>query len=145
MLLYSVCLYAKCFKGIPMDNQCFWWSNYSHLQKCSVTEKTWGEVEFFWLLKKNGGTFCGTFYSFHDDLMSKNIARRQLDGQNLLFGVYLQTWTALYLLNSHNRGELDIDEGKHVLNGAVVVSAKNCLTCLAKEFISRIKKRESYL
>ena len=84
-------------------------------QKCSVTEKTWGEVEFFWLLKKNGGTFCGTFYSFHDDLMSKNIARRQLDGQNLLFGVYLQTWTALYLLNSHNRGELDIDEGKHVL------------------------------
>ena len=40
---------------------------------------------------KNGGTFCGTFYSFHDDLLSKNIARRQLDGQNLLFGIYLQT------------------------------------------------------
>ena len=40
---------------------------------------------------KNNRTFCRTFYSFHDDLLSKNIARRQLDGQNLLFGVYLQT------------------------------------------------------
>ena len=63
---------------------------------------------------KNSRTFCRTFYSFHDDLLSKNIARRQLDGQNLLFGVYLQTWTALYLLNSNYRGELDIEEGKHV-------------------------------
>ena len=57
---------------------------------------------------KNSRTFCGTFYSFHYDLLSKNLARRQLDGQNLLFGVYLQTWTGLY------RGELDIEEGKHV-------------------------------
>ena len=40
---------------------------------------------------KNSRTFCRTFYSFHDDLLSKNIATRQLDGQNLLFGVYLQT------------------------------------------------------
>ena len=36
-------------------------------------------------------------------------------GQHLLFGVYLQTRTALYLLNMHYRGELKIDEGKHVL------------------------------
>ena len=34
---------------------------------------------------KNCGTFGGTFYSFHDDLLSKNITRRQLNGQNLLF------------------------------------------------------------
>ena len=34
---------------------------------------------------KNGGTFSGPFYSFHDDLLSKNIARRQLDGWNLVF------------------------------------------------------------
>ena len=63
---------------------------------------------------KNSRTFFRTFYSSHDDLSSKNIARRQLDGQNLLFGVYLQTWTALSLLNSPYRGELDIEEGKHV-------------------------------
>ena len=56
-----------------------------------------------------------TFYSFHDDLLSKNITRRQLDGQHLLFGVYLQTRTVLYLLNMHYRGEVNIDEGKHVL------------------------------
>ena len=38
--------------------------------------------------KKNGGTF----FSFEDDLLSKNIARiRELDGQNLVFVVYLQT------------------------------------------------------
>ena len=65
--------------------------------------------------KKNGLTVGGTFYSFHDELLSKNRARRQLEGQHLLFGVYLQTWTALYLLDMHYRGELNIDEGKHVL------------------------------
>ena len=35
-----------------------------------------------------------TFYSFHGELLSKNMARtarRQLDGRNLLFGEYLQT------------------------------------------------------
>ena len=31
----------------------------------------------------------GTFYSFHNELLSKNVARRLLDGQHLLFGVYL--------------------------------------------------------
>ena len=28
---------------------------------------------------KNSRTFCRTFYSFHDDLLSKNMTRRQLD------------------------------------------------------------------
>ena len=41
--------------------------------------------------KKNGRKVGGTLYSFHDELLSKNIARRQLDGQHLLFGVYSQT------------------------------------------------------
>ena len=63
--------------------------------------------------KKNGRTVGGTFYSFYDELLSKNISRRQLDG-HLLFGVYLQTWTALYLLNMPYRGKLNINEGKHV-------------------------------
>ena len=52
---------------------------------------------------------------FHDELLPKNIARRQLDGQQMLFGVYSQTWTALYLLNFHDQGELNIEEDKHVL------------------------------
>ena len=46
-------------------------------------------------------------------------ARRKLDGRHLLFGVYLQTWTALYLLNfvikMHYRCESNINRSKHVL------------------------------
>ena len=65
----------------------------------------------------------GTLYSFHGKLLSKNItrtARRQLDRRHLLFGVYLQNWTALYLLNflikMHYRCDfkLNIDGGKQV-------------------------------
>ena len=44
------------------------------------------------------------------------IARRQLNGWHLLFGVYLQTWTARHLinfpLNMHDWDELNIDRGK---------------------------------
>ena len=39
-------------------------------------------------------------------ILSKNIARtarNQLDGQHLLFGVYLQTWADLYLLKIPNK------------------------------------------
>ena len=64
----------------------------------------------------------GTFYSFHGKLLSKNIARRarrQLDGRYLLSGIYLQTLTALYLINfpikMHYRYELNVDGGKHIL------------------------------
>ena len=53
------------------------------------------------------------FTSFTTKL-SKNIARRQLEGQHLL-SEYICRPTALYLLNMHYRGELDIDNGKHVL------------------------------
>ena len=76
-----------------------------------LTKKTWGRG---WA-GRNGPTVGGTFHSFHHELLSKNIARRQLDGQHLLFGVYLLTWTSLCLLNMHYRGELNIDKGKHVL------------------------------
>ena len=66
--------------------------------------------------KKNGRTVGRTFYLFHDELLSKNITRRQFDGR-LLFGVYLQTLIikTYNLLNMHYRGELNIEEGKHVL------------------------------
>ena len=81
-----------------------------------LTEKTWARGWVVLAVKrKNGRTVGGAFYSFHDELLSKNIARRQLDGQHLLFGVYLQTWITLYLLNMHYRGELNIDEVKYVL------------------------------
>ena len=83
-----------------------------------LTEKTWrrGWVAFD---ASNGGTL----YSFHGKLLSKNItrtARRQLDRRHLLFGVRLQTWTALYLLNflikTHYRYDfkLNIDGGKQI-------------------------------
>ena len=41
--------------------------------------------------KKNGRTVGSTFYLSHYQLLSKNMARRQLNGQHLLLGVYLQT------------------------------------------------------
>ena len=122
--------------------------------QCTVNWEDLGtRLSCFGCEKINVRTVGGTFYSFHDELSSKNISRRQLERQHLLFGVHLQTWTALYLLNinaqsrldlltsrafecvarscrvlphqtrkpserlweSLNRGELNIDEGKHVL------------------------------
>ena len=82
-----------------------------------LNEKIWGRV---WVVFKESNG--GTFYSFHGELMSSNIAgiaRRQLDGQHLLLRVYLQTGKTLYILNfpikMHYRYELNIDVGKHVL------------------------------
>ena len=56
-----------------------------------------------------------TFYLFHGERLSKIIARtgrRQLDGQHMVFGVYLQRRTDLYLLNfsvrMHYRYKLNI-------------------------------------
>ena len=62
-----------------------------------LTKKTWVRV---WVVFEvsNGRTFN----SFHGKLLSKNIARtarRQFNGRYLLFRVYLQTWTALHILN----------------------------------------------
>ena len=66
-----------------------------------LTWKTWRRdwvVLVVWTKWRN----CrGTFYSFYGEILSKNIARtarRQLDGQHLLFGAYLQTWADLNLL-----------------------------------------------
>ena len=94
-------------------------------QKCSTVaglthhwpRRPGDKVELFWLWKKKLLNNRRNILLFHDELLSKIIARRQLNRQRLLVGVYLQTWswTALYLLNMHYRGELDIDEGKHVL------------------------------
>ena len=60
---------------------------------------------------------CRRFYSFHGEILSKNIARTarsKLDGQHTLFGVYLQTWADLNLLNfpikMHYRYELTSTE-----------------------------------
>ena len=82
-----------------------------------LTKKTWGRV---WVVFEvsNGRTF----YSFHSELWSnkhsKN-SKKRTQQMNLIFGVYLQTWAALYLLNfpikMHYRYELNIDRGKYVL------------------------------
>ena len=58
-----------------------------------LTKKTWerGGVVLVVKRKMAQHTIGRTFYLFHNKLLSKNIARRQLDGQHLLFGVYLQT------------------------------------------------------
>ena len=56
---------------------------------CTVPQEDVGtKLNCFGYENKNGGTFYGTFYSFHDELLSKNIARRKLDQQHLLFGVF---------------------------------------------------------
>ena len=65
-----------------------------------LTEEIWGRG---WV-EQDGGTVGRTLYSFQE-ILSKNItrtARSQLDGQHLQFGVYLQTWADLYLLNFLN-------------------------------------------
>ena len=51
-------------------------------------------------------------YSFHDEPLSKNIARRQLDRQHLLFAMeYICRPEQPFISVSMNcRGELDIDE-----------------------------------
>ena len=82
-----------------------------------LTKKTWGQV---WVVFEvsNGRTF----YSFHSELWSnkhgKNSKKRTRQMTSDI-GVYLQTWTALYLLNflikMHYRYELNIDRGKYVL------------------------------
>ena len=47
-----------------------------------LNEKPWGQgwVVLVDVEKKNGRTVGGTFYSFHDEILPKNIARKQLDG-----------------------------------------------------------------
>ena len=77
-----------------------------------LTEKTWGRV---WVVFKVSNV--GTFYSNYC-LKTARTTRRQLDWRHLLFGVYFQTWTALFLLyfpiKMHYRYELNMDWGKHV-------------------------------
>ena len=63
-----------------------------------LTEKTWGRGSGVLVVETKWRNCRGIFYSFHGEILSKNIARttrRQLDGRDLLFGVYLQTWADL--------------------------------------------------
>ena len=67
-----------------------------------LTEKTWGRGRVVLVVRTKWPNYRGTFYSFHGEILSKNItrtARRQLDGQHLLFGVYLQNRADFNLLN----------------------------------------------
>ena len=117
------CYYS--FKLFPL----FWLGKITriihHNQPLNVILSRWprkaeDEGELSWLFEQNGGTVGRTLYSLHGEILSKNIARTargQLNGQHLLFGVYLQTWADLYLLNfpkkMHYRCELNMDQGKH--------------------------------
>ena len=94
-------------------------------QKCSTVagyctvnrEDPRTRLSCFGCEKKNGRTVGGTFYSFHDEIFSKNIARRQLDGHLLFWSIFadlnstlsskhaLSRWTTwdasiLWLLNN---------------------------------------------
>ena len=69
-----------------------------------LTKKTWGRgwVVLVVTCRTKWRNCHGTFHSFQGKILSKNItrtARRQLDRQYLLFGVYLQTCADLNLLN----------------------------------------------
>ena len=102
-----------------------WRHRFNNLSYWTVILNRWprkpgDEVELFWLFEQNGWTVGRTLCSFHGEILSKNMARTaksQLDGQHLLFGVYLQTLADLYLLNfpkkMRYRCELNIDRGKH--------------------------------
>ena len=62
-----------------------------------------------------------THFTANCCLKQEKQGENSVNRSHLLFGVYmyLQTWTALYLLNfpikMHYQDELDIDGGKHVL------------------------------
>ena len=59
-----------------------------------LTEKTWERGWVVLVVRTKWRNCRGTFHSFHLEMLSKNIARtarKQLDGQHLLLGVYLQT------------------------------------------------------
>ena len=58
-----------------------------------LTEKTWGRGWVALLVRTKWRNCLGIFYSFHGEILSKNMARtarRQLDGQHLLFGIILK-------------------------------------------------------
>jgi len=78
-----------------------------------LTEKTWVRGWVVLVVRTKWWNCHGTFHSFQGKILSKNIvrtARRQLDRQYLLFGVYLQARADLNLLNfpikRHYRYEL---------------------------------------
>ena len=59
-----------------------------------VNKKTWGRGWVVLVVRTKWRTCRGTFHSFRLEVLSENIARtarKQLDGQHLLLGVYLQT------------------------------------------------------
>ena len=111
---------------------CKWpiWKEFCHFEPMDIKsaawlqvieplpKKTWGWGWVVLVVTIKWQNCHGTFYSFHGEIMSKNItrtARRQLDGQHLLLGVYyLQTWADLNLLNfpikMHYRYELTLTE-----------------------------------
>ena len=54
-----------------------------------LTEKNWGRVWVAFEVSNGEVSNCRTFYSFHGELLSKNMertARRQLEGRHLLLG-----------------------------------------------------------
>ena len=94
----------------------YWTNDVKSAAKLQIIEplakKTWGRD---WVLFRvsNGGTF----YSFQDELLSKSIARTAKKTTRRTTSTiwrYLQTWTALYLLNfpikMHYRFELTSTE-----------------------------------
>ena len=105
----------------------YWTNDVKSAEKWQIieplAEKTWGRDRVLFEVS-NGGTF----YSFHDELLSKNIARtarRQLDGRKLLFGDICRP-EQLFIFISHlspkhpDKDALyliwtNIDGGKHVL------------------------------
>ena len=83
----------------------------------ALTKKTWGQGWVVLVVRTKWRNCHGTFHSFQGKILSKNIvrtARRQLNRQYLLFGVYLQTRADLNLVNfpikMHYRYELTSTE-----------------------------------
>ena len=99
-------LFTKFVRTLP-----YWTSDVKSAAKLQIieplTEKTWERV---WVVFKVSNV--GTFYSNYC-LKTARTTRRQLDWRHMLFGVYLQSWTALFLLNfpikMHYRYELNMD------------------------------------
>ena len=90
-----------------------------------LIEKTWGRGWIVLVIRTKMVDFSLVSPARNrQNILAKNIARTarsKLEGQNLLFGEYLRSWTTLYLLNLPINGTV---EDEHKNNGG-----KNVLAC----------------
>ena len=86
--------------------------------------------------KKNGRTVGGTFHSIHDELLYKNIARRQLEGQHLLFKLTNESPRWTFSERLPKREVKNVDRSRHTSRSGM------CTALNLEKFSARLKKSQ---